>query len=589
MNIYIIFDKYKNIPIFDLEIFQEEDCLAKAKLVIEAGVPLPPAGTEGRIQGDTLLFKGVLVGVPTKMSGYFANIELIARPLDFSDQMERLQKDSRIAPYWDALWVKNTENWEETQDVHTSALYCDRRYGTLTRSDWFEGRTSLTLGQAFFQDSLQMKLLKSPLKACTVNVHAHWVQQEEGITNLSGALRLAFPQSQISTYTKDSLLKKWPESGQRIGRSGLWVVKSGLKETHPPSPFYRKRSPTLLLSQPGKAPAPYLLKRHWFNPTLWVGWRYHQKRKETLSVTLHHAVPPLYPGGGEHKVIDYTLQNINPDPKAYIWRPACFYREGSRACYKSAIYRCNSTHTAGDAFEEEREKWTFQENFYTPLGDPARASFFLTDRGYLAAEHAMERAKAQLAKSARALEVCFEAPWDVLKDINTDTSVELTDPRLPSGKARGKVVKYALIAKGDTGERFGRVTLLCSTGRSAKTAPTLSREPAVIMDDYCENAYQAHENAICQTPSGLQYFRYDHMIPPEKSQGPLLRGIELTNGPDVQEEEMLAHGGGSPGALTQTLSQKPTRLRLHFKDLRTKDQMEHVIPVRMAAPWGGLR
>jgi len=500
--------------------------------------------------------------------------------------MEKLQRETRIPPYWDALWVKDSASLDEIQDTHPSSVYCDRRTGELKRSDWFKGQETLNIQNNFYQDSLHFRLVKSPLKACTVNVHAHWVQQEEGVTNLSSSIRLAFPHFHVNTYTKDAFSKRWPEPGQRLGRSGLWVVKSELKETDPPSLFYPRYSPVIPLGKEGEF-RPHRIKRYWFKPTLWVGWQYQQKRKETLSLTLHHAFQSLYPGEGEHKVVEYTLQNINPDPNAYPWRPECFYRDGTKVFYKNALYRCNTTHTAGVSFEGEREKWDFRNTFHTPLGNPARASFFLTDRGYLAAEHAMERAKAILAKSARAIEISFEAHWDVVKDITTDTSVILADSRLPDGEVRGKVVSYALIAKGETGERSGRVTLLCSVGLGVMETNSQKGMGIVVDEAYCAEDYQVCEKALCQTSSGLSYFRYDDQGPPEKERSSLLRMIEVMNGPDVQEEEILSHRNRDAEDLRKALLHKSSRLRFHFKDLRTRERVEHTISVTMASPWGG--
>jgi len=593
MNICLIFQGIKNIALFDLEISQEEGFFAKARLVIKAGIPLPPCGSIGVIQGDEIYFKGALVGEVIKIEESFSEIELIACPSDISEKIEKLQKSSRVPPYWDALWVKEPEKYEEIQDAYTSSLYCDRRTNDLMRSDWFEGRQLLTLQDNFFQDSLRLRLIKDPLTSCTIKVHAHWIQKDEGVLDLSTSLRLVFPYSKVNTYTKEALLQKWPVSGQHLRRSGIWILKSELKEMSPPSALYPSYSPSLSLTEEKGETKTYRVKRHWFKPTLWVSWQYHQKRKETLVVTLCHAFQPLYPGDGEHKLVEFTLQNLNPDPKAYLWRPGSFYKEGTRVAYQNAIYRCQETHTTGLFFEEE--KWRFQNVFHTDLGHPARASFFLTDRGYQAAEHAMERAKAILAKSARAIEISVEVPWDVAKDITTDTTVVLKDARLPGGLSRGKVVKYSLMARGETGERFGKVTLLCvpschtefiSGSHSNKTLKQVQNDTSVS-DDYIEGSYQVHKGALCHTPSGLSYFRYDEAVPLQvQREGNVLKGLELINGPEEQETEMLSYREGSPSALRKALSRKPTGLRLYFKDLRTKETLEHLITVKMAAPWG---
>lgn len=597
MNIYLKWTECEllnngNIAIFDLKISQAENDFARARLVIDALVALPQAGTEGVIiqENNEVLFKGLLIGSFVKIDGACGDIELIAKPLDFLDKISELQKISRTHPYWDGLWIRpgNQNNFQEIQDVRTASLFCDPWTGDLFLSDWFEGKNTITIHQKFFPASLQIKLTKQPLQSCTVNVHAHWIQWSRGISNLGPQIRKVFPNRKMSTYTERAILEKSPEPRKRLGRSGFWILKSELKPMIPASPLYPTYSPPIPLGEEGSKT--YRAKRYWFKPTLWVRWQIRQKRKETLSLTLSHDFKSLYPGEGGHKTIEFTLQNINPDPEAYPWEPEHFYREGTKVVYKNAIHKCKFDHFSKITFEENKDLWTFKKLFHTPLGDPARSSFFLTDRGYQAAEHAMERAKVILAKSARCLEVSFEGSWEELKEVTTDTSIILSDPRLPGGEVKGKVVKCALIAKGETGERIVQVTLLCAAGTGKEGRVESRPMPVYSVEDYGERDYQVHENQVCRTPSGLLYFRYDDQGQPERTNaGPLLRGIQLTNGPVEQEEEMRRHAYKSPAVLRKALSQNPTRLRLFFKDLRTKERLDHRITARMAASWSASK
>ncbi|MBA3813255.1 MAG: hypothetical protein H0X26_01990 [Alphaproteobacteria bacterium] len=598
MNIYLKFLNHSasndSMSIFDLEIVQEENCFAKARLIVDALEPLPQAETEGIIvtENQEILFKGRLVGSPVKLEGAFAEIELIAKLSDFSEKITALQKKSRVHPYWDGLWVRPDKhnNFQEMQDVRTAALFCEPLTGELSHSDWFEGRKTLDLTHKFFEQSLTIKPVRQPLQTCTVNIHAHWVQWNRGISNLGHQLSRAFPQLKISTYTEKAVLEKWPEPRKRLGRSGLWILKSKLKPVNPTSPLYPPYSPPLPLGKEGEALKTYRVKRHWFKPILWVRWQTRQKRRETLSLTLTHDFRPLFPGEGKHKTIDYTLQNINPDPDCYAWEPDHFYGKGTKVSYQNCIYKCKSDHMSRLPFEEDEGVWTFKKLFHTPLGHPARSSFFLTDRGYQAAEHAMERAKVMLAKSARCLEVSFEGSWDDLQEVTTDTSVVLSDPRLPGGMVRGKVVKYVFLAKGETGERIGRVTLLCSAGTGKEVHVKSHPTPVYSSDDYGEEGYQVYENQVCQTPSGLSYYRYDDQGAVESyHDGPLVKGIQVINGPHDQEVEMREHLYKSPAGLQKALSQMPTRIQLFFKDMRTKERLDHRIVVRMATPWSAPR
>lgn len=583
MNIYLKwadqnFSNQAEIPIFDLKITQEENTFAKADLTLEAGVSLPPATTEGLIRGENqdLFFKGRLVGAPVHIGGDFAGIQLIAFPADFKEKIRALQQDGRIPPFWDPLWIppEKYENFEEIQDRRPASLYCDRKTGDLSLSDWFEGRQSLRFAENFFADSLKFKLIRAPLQSCTVTVQASWIQEETGVTNLAPAIRKAFPRAKVNTFTKNALLKNWPVSGKKLGRSGYWIVKSKLKPVTP-SPLYPAYSQAIPLREEGEDSKPYRVKRHWFKPTLWVGWRVRQRRKETLSLTLHHAFQPLFPGEGPHKTVTFRLQNINPGSHSYAWQPNIFYRRGTKAYTKQGLYTCLAAHTSSLEFKKDHQLWAFKKPFHTPLGHPARASFFLTERGYKAAEHAMEIAKVELAQSARCFEVSFEAPWEHLKEVTTDTSLTLSDPRLPGGKVTGKVTAYTLHAKGETGERIGHVTFLCAVGKGNNTPQEGPATPQYGAEDYGEKDYQVYENSVCQTPSGLSYFRYDgQQPPPSLSMGRWIRSVELMHGPQAQEADIQQCTHQSPAHLQKTLSQKPTHLRLVLKDLRTKETLD---------------
>jgi hypothetical protein len=569
LNFYHISEQNNKIEIFDLEICEEENHFPVATLLVKARAPLPPAETEGIIQDSlgNIHFKGLLMGVPSKIEGDFAHIKLISKARNFMESLENLQRESRRAPYWDPLWIHPDKqgDFQEIQEVCPASLYCDRKTGRLSWSDRFEGSTTLDLEDNILEDSLLVKVKRQPLEACSVKVHVNWIQQERGVANLGPLLRKAFPHSRISTYTKNSLIRKWPEPGKRLGKSGIWIIKSDLKPYSPNLPFLPRFSRIITLGEAEESRTSYRLERFWFKPILWVGWTYQQRRRETLTFTLPHMVQTLSPGPGKHKALEFTLHNIYPDPNAYPWRPDSYYPIDAKVIVKNIIYECVVEHFSSMHFNKDSENWRFLKTFAAPLDRPESTSFFLTERGQAAAEHAMERAKVELAKSARALEVTFEGLWEALKDITTDMSLILTNPRLPGERIKGKVTKWTFIARGETGERFVRITLLCAIGENFISP-------------------QAYNSRMRESPTGLRYFVDETSKPPAREKGPLLRRVQLTNGPEDQEEDIQNGRYETPKALQEALGKKATRLRLFFRDLRTKHCLEHRISFKML-PW----
>jgi hypothetical protein len=363
----------------------------------------------------------------------------------------------------------------------------------------------------------------------------------------------------------------------------VWIIKSDLKPYYPNLPFFPRFSRAITLEEDEETRTSYRLERFWFKPVLWVGWTYQQRRRETLTFTLPHSVQTLSPGPGKHKTLEFTLHNIYHDPNAYPWRHEAYYHMDSKVIVKDLIYECVVDHSSSMSFDKDSENWRFLRTFAAPLESPERTSFFLTERGQAAAEHAMERAKVDLAKSARALEVTFEGPWEALKDITTDMSLIVADPRLPGERIKGKVTKWIFIARGETGERFVRITLLCAIGENF-----ISLQDQTILQTSLQSSSQislsADDNRMRQSPTGLRYFVDETFEPPAREKGPLLRKIQLTNGPEDQEEEIQNGHYETPKALQQALGKKATRLRLFFRDLRTKHCLEHTVSFKML-PW----
>jgi hypothetical protein len=569
MNLHLSWD-HDSIPLFDIEISEEENNFPKAKIVVDALSPYPKLGTKGMIKtsNEKVLFQGVVEASPNRVNDSLSEIILISRPPDYKVNIQTLLKKNRLHPFWDGLYIPSEKHndFNERQDIKMTTFACHRLTGEISECDLFQGNQKLHIGGDFFKDSLKITKLKPPLSRCEVKVHVHWIQKEWGMANISSSIRRAFPNSQVSTYSKDALLKNWPERGKYLGRSGIWVLKSGLKARRPTGanyPAYSKAHP--LQDEKGKARS-YKLRRFWFKPTLWVGWKVKQLRKETLTFTLEQTCM----GGSDGiKHLDFTLQNINPEPNAHPWMPETTYTLGDKVTHKNGIYRCLFDHKAGMIFEEQ--KWHLKRNFKTPLENPARASFFLTDRGYLAAEHAMERARVEMKTSRRNLKIVFETTWEKMMSLVCDTSITLNDPRIPGGEITGKVIAYSFIAKGDTGEKICRVTLLCLE-KTEQSKKRMNQPSPEYVTDYLEDGGQVQLNRICETPTGLKYMRYDGSAPPLGHIGPFIRRVDVANSPLEQEADFLTQKSLS------ALYIKPTSLRVAFKDLRTRDILEHTIP-----------
>ena len=99
-----------------------------------------------------------------------------------------------------------------------------------------------------------------------------------------------------------------------------------------------------------------------------------------------------------------------------------------------------------------------------PIGDVARSSYIVTDRGRQSLEYLIALARANLLMRSRAVTISFSVPFALAVGMSCRKNALIRDPRLPGGQAVGKVTSYRLSANGDTGELAASITICCAVG-----------------------------------------------------------------------------------------------------------------------------
>lgn len=488
---------------------------------------------------NTLLFSGRLVSLPIKMTDHLVSLELTAEPLDVLAQLQDLALDLKRSPFWDPAFVDPTEQdnpveWLETR----SALFSwDRLTGNVCVSDLFQGRHVLDLTDVFFADSLKVGLAETPLSHISVNLGIEWVQEACGEVNLGGKIAAAFPGRMINTLTPHALEATWFKEGQKLGRSGFWVVKSHLQHVTPPRTGILDIYPTLtpeFMTWDDSIQASKTLraKRFWMAGTLVLGWRYRQKRREVVRFTvaqktqLEGSIRPL------RRTLNLQLQQVTP---------------------------------------------------------AVGSTFFLTHRGRQAVEHALEVARAHLAATARCLEIEVTFPFESGFALSMDHSVRLVDPRLPSathgGEAVGKVVAYQL--RQDGMKAYAWVRLAASIGVEAQPLPcpgyTFYVEPA-----YGDTGVPHYH----QTPCGVVYEDYSHQRPTQGiieteglSVNDLLRGVFVSYDAEKQIHTLQKQQYPVRDNIESALEEIPTVISLDLLNLKTQAVAEHTIHLKTMGFW----
>ncbi|MEN8237081.1 MAG: hypothetical protein ABFQ95_06020 [Pseudomonadota bacterium] len=591
--------------IFSLQIRQREGGLAAAQITVAN----PKVGLLGQARKryglityqKQLIFRGRVVGMPVHIEGEAVRLLLIAQPEDYHRQLQQLMQTLKTPPYWDELFVHDATKYRplEALEARSALYYCSRTSGKVSISDIFTGNQHIDLGGNFFRNSLQVRVNEAPLSSVTVELSAQWSQQGYGTCDITPQLLAQFPYGLLSTYTGKDLEAKWWKQGEKIGRTGYWVESSYLKEVSPPYTgilnLYPKLSPKLWApaKKVGEPPQQIRLKRHWYQAELRLGWHYQQTRCEVARFTLNHSTQPLMPASPRTRHLRFRLQKIVG--LSHAWRAQHGYTRGFRVVHEDKIYRCLRRHRSGEVFENKYWRCLGQGSHSDPQS--SRANFFTTDRGRQAILHSLERAKAHLAASARAITIKLHAPFDTLCNITTDHSVTVADERLPGGRATGKVMGYRLCVEGKSGKRWVEVELGVSIGAKQILFEGASKPTSLYVEsNYVQPDFQVDLGQKTTTQSGVElgYWRHQGtskgvLYPSALKDRDFLQDIEVQHDPDTQLQHMLQNQYPRSFNLKHTLLQKPTNLCLQLKDLSTQPRLTHEVVIPVLSSWSPMR
>lgn len=531
-----------------------------------------------------LLFSGRLLTFPLLLHNTTQKFLLTAEPLHSQSLLQDLHQTFKETPAWDPLFVSDPDH--EAQ----SALYeWSRTTGTVTVSSLFQGSHTLSLKDNFDQESLKMEVSQIPLSSLHVSVKAEWIQQAYGSDDIFPFLASRFPHRKISTLTPEYFQTHWPKSGHRFGQSGYFVLDSSLEKISSLHHDFDSQTPPFWHQENIPHPQQNRLPCLWFKGKLVVGWSYQQKRRETVFFTLSQKIHPLLQGAPP-KSLSMTLQDVGVDSPLRTWSPQTHYQTGDRVLYHHLLYTCLSPHGPSSHFLPSFWK---KEGWHYGLTHPAQASFFLTDRGKKAVAHAIDRAKAALAASSRALSITLTAPWSVLWTVTTDHTLILEDPRLPGGSIQGKVMSYEMIADGQKGLFFITVTIGCSVG---DPNPSFEKKPPPPLPSYGEDLLweDSYEGtlALLQTPEGIPFYEY-HTQPPQEGllypsllrAHDLVESLHIQNSSPSQIKFLEENQYPKYKNIRSLLRHIPTQISLSFKDLQTKPVLNHCIQVTLPDPW----
>jgi hypothetical protein len=164
------------------------------------------------------LFYGRLVGIPTEIIANTVRMQFIARDSNYIYQKQQMADLLKVPPNYEPLFLDVAKRGDPDAILEGwSALYhVDRVSGQVSASDILlgeDGTVNFATADVFY-DSVQLKLLQSPLVAINVKAEVQWEQQYRGAFYVG---QWAFP-----TLGSDPFIGDWPKSGSSLG--GGWYA-----------------------------------------------------------------------------------------------------------------------------------------------------------------------------------------------------------------------------------------------------------------------------------------------------------------------------------------------------------------------------
>jgi len=575
-----------DLPIFSLKIAQTEGRAATASIQTKGPLNLHKGAILSKKLANghyVCLFQGFLSHPPTKGNADELTLHFKAAPENLQEHLTTLLEEHKQTPFYDPLFIPEDadHNPEIIKLSRPVEFYIDRISHKVSLSPLLEGSTHYDVTSDCARDSVHLQRHKNFIDTVNLKLEAQWIQNAHGWVQADRALTHHLPLQKISSYTGSFLKRNWPKTGQKLGRTGYWVAFSDLKEESSQEDHQNAR--TLWVQERGFKTKMKLTKR-WFKTRLFLGWALRQKRKESLKASLTVNFDDKdYISGRETNLYLSLKKPLSKIALHPFWTPYTFYTRDDTIQHHHKSYRCTETHQAGYTFDTHIENWELLDEWSDTLPHENTASFFLTDRGRGAFEHALDIARTTLLRQSRLIKVSLEVPLEKYPHLTTNDTLSLTLNDQSIELHKGKITHYTIQSIPENNVE----TILIEAAFSIGTLSDAKDKPEAADTysfDYAEDHYTHIENAFHTSPSQLCYESFSDQFPDD-----FYAHLQSTDCMRLIQRSVLKNEGEAQDTLLQHyqypqtalhmdhLNQISTQCTLNLADLHTQDMVEHTI------------
>jgi hypothetical protein len=568
------FETLTHTDVLALEIIEEEGKIPEARLTIPLSQNTEEFSPVGRIfmhsdttKTPTLLFQGRLRMIMEKREDHQISFSLVARSKTTESNEVKIRKELEGTPYIDPLFDDTAfEPFLEERVAHTPwVLHYDRNGENVRLVDPFWGIKihSMPPNTIFRDFSITKKAL--PIGKAVVKICAQWIQQASGIVNIAPEITRHFEGGYLTTLTGRDFESKFWREGPLLGQTGYTLLKSTLDPVNPPLTPGHQRYPTSVRVSFKENTDTYI-KQHWYKCQLLLHWHYRQKREEYLHFALHANLQGDERLDCATQEIFFKLGSLTTDFEAPLWESSLKYLAGDRVCCEGKIYEAVQEHTSTLIFQDDVSNWKIYTGVKIGISDASVSSFFLTDRGKYALNHALLRVRSYLKKASRVMEMSITGDLLALSHLSCADSIAFEDPEHKGKILQGKITYFHLVADARNEIYEVRLKVLCAIGKESSSSSSNLENPTDFLK------YGSFDD---QKP------RWGLSNPKTLTANDFVKGMQIENPVSEQKKLILAKPLKNKSELEELLSKNPTRMRIFLQEMRARDVLIHNLYV----PW----
>lgn len=450
-------------------------------------------------------FFGRLIGIQTvnSDSGNVVTIQLVAEPIDYTNQKKAVADSKRVLPRYDRVFI-DERNWDDDDIVlegYPERYHTDPVTHIVSTSNELigeDGVAEFTASDILYGGFVIEGSGSRPANSVTVNADMKWTQQAQGQVSLTSYFINNWPGAAfgaITSYTFQA--SSWPSVGASIG-SGWTVASSSCFSKYDTTvrsiPYdtgiiinwgdwgggstttnvKATGSDDVVVLPPGSIRFPAIttdvnnVPRYDEDGEL-VSWSYSSRWTDAI-IPLIHLVPTMV---SEYKASRECTEKVSLTLISDI-QPMVGEDNHALPLEPISLPTSNLSETIGEGTDSE-----------VPIVDARRRSYICTDRGQQSLQYLIARAQTALLLSARAVEIEFRPKFDRMREVTLRKNARVHRGEIPGGVAEGKIIAISEEMARGSGMVDCRVRIGCAIGRGGSIAQ-VDGVGTYVEDDYIE-------------------------------------------------------------------------------------------------------